>query len=105
MAQALFYLLLNNYLHVTVLLGIIKQITHGSEGNTSVDMIFLGLIICTVTLTAMRYLYSVTRVKCTGGVFIYCPINARCANKATCNYAGYANYRRHSIQKAIKLSY
>ena len=26
--------------------------------NASVDMIFLGLIICTVTLTAMCYLYN-----------------------------------------------
>jgi len=33
MAQALFYFLLNKYLHVTVLFGIIKQITHGSEGD------------------------------------------------------------------------
>jgi len=31
-AQALFYFLLNKYLLVTVLFGIIKQITHGSEG-------------------------------------------------------------------------
>ena len=33
MAQALFYFLLNKYLHVTVLFAIIKQITHGSEGD------------------------------------------------------------------------
>jgi len=33
MAQALFYFLLNKYLHVTVLFGIIIQITHGSEGD------------------------------------------------------------------------
>jgi len=56
MAQGLFYFLLNKYLHVTVLFGIIKQITHGSEG----DIIFFGLIICTVTLTAMCYLYTIT---------------------------------------------
>ena len=33
MAQGLCYFLLNKYLHVTVLFGIIKQITHGSEGD------------------------------------------------------------------------
>jgi len=36
MAQRLFYFLLNKYLenlHDTVLFGIIKQITHGSEGD------------------------------------------------------------------------
>ena len=33
MAQGLFYFLLNKYLNVTVLFGIIKQITHGSEGD------------------------------------------------------------------------
>ena len=33
MAQGLFYFLLNKYLHVTFLFGIIKQITHGSEGD------------------------------------------------------------------------
>jgi len=74
MAQGLFHFLFNKYLHVTVLFGIIKQIAHGSEGagtdyqplkiistsaNTFVDIIFLGLIICTVTLTAMCYLYTI----------------------------------------------
>jgi len=33
MAQALFYFLFNKYLHVTVVFGIIKQITPGSEGD------------------------------------------------------------------------
>ena len=37
MAQALFYFLLNKYLHVTVLFGIIKQITHSSEGDGTDD--------------------------------------------------------------------
>jgi len=31
--QGLFYLLLNKYLHVTVLFGITKQITHDSGGD------------------------------------------------------------------------
>jgi len=33
MAQGLCYFLLNKYLHVTVLFSILKQITHGSEGD------------------------------------------------------------------------
>jgi len=33
MAEWLFYFLLNKYLHVTILFGIIKQITHGSDDD------------------------------------------------------------------------
>jgi len=52
------YFLLNKYLHVTVLFGIIKQITHGSEG--------------TVTLTAMCYLYNIINNISENGLYLRC---------------------------------
>jgi len=56
---------------------IFSRLTHGNEGdgtdyqplkiistsaNASVDMNFLGLIMCTVTLTAMCYLYNIVDI-------------------------------------------